>query len=290
MTDSAEKTRGGRERRRYRRRNVVDREMVTVELGGGRTGILIDLSKEGMAVQPFLPIPTGTELDFHFDLPRGAGRIQGRAVVTSAAQRGRAGLRFLHLSDPSITHLDGWLRMTRDPFAVPEQESLQVKATAQHLTASGLESQELDTQTALEMVAARARVVTRADGAAIIIAAANGGFVCRASAGKAPPAGSAAALDASLTGECLRTGVIVSCGDAQSDPRVNPVACERLGVRSVLVVPVLANGGVSGAVEVLSSAAQAFREKDLARLRELADITSSIVASELAGPVLAGEN
>src|SRR5512142_3539534 len=118
-----DKPRRGRERRRHHRGNVVDRQMVTVELGGGRTGILIDLSESGMAVQPFLPVPAGTELEFHFDLPRGAGRIAGKGTVNSAARTGRIGVQFDHLSDRSATHLRDWLKITRDPFASSRTEA-----------------------------------------------------------------------------------------------------------------------------------------------------------------------
>lgn len=272
----ADKTkRGGRERRRFHRRNVVDRQMVTVELGGGRTGILIDLSENGMAVQPFLPIPAGTELDFHFDLPRGAGRISGKGTVNSATRTGRVGVQFLQLTDRSSTHLQEWLKVTRDPFAVSEATASVPLAPHSVPSGSG-PNDELDTESALAMIADRARSVTRSEGAAIIVAGPTG-FVCRASSGKAPATGTPAAADGSLTGECLRLGVTVMCEDTAADARVNPMACEHLKVRSVLVVPLVLDGAVSGALEVLSSASNAFTEKDVARLEQLADIASGVL-------------
>jgi hypothetical protein len=271
--------RAGRERRRYHRRNVVDRQMVTVELGGGRTGILLDLSQKGMAVQPFLPIPAGTELDFHFDLPRGGGRISGKGTVSSATRTGRVGIQFLHLAERSSGHLEDWLKLTRDPFAVPEPAaSVPVAQHQSPVSPVASPNDELDTDAALGMIADRARSVTRADGAALIVAGSSS-FLCRASSGRAPSPGTPAAADASLTGECLRLGVIVSCNDTRTDPRVNPMACEQLKVRSVLVVPVLIDGHIFGALEVLSSVADGFTEKDVARLEQLADIASGVLAN-----------
>lgn len=257
--------------------------MVTVELGGGRTGILIDLSESGMAVQPFLPVPAGTELEFHFDLPRGAGRIAGKGTVNSAARTGRIGVQFDHLSDRSATHLRDWLKITRDPFASSRTEAPALTPTAPDLEFAPAPNDELDLDTALEMIADRARSLTRADGAAVIVAAAYG-FACCASSGRAPAKGTPAAADASLTGECLRLGVTVSCSDTATDPRVNPMACEQLKVRSVLVVPMLIDGRTFGALEVLSSVADKFSEKDVARLEQLADIASGVLANSDAEP------
>ncbi len=276
MTDfGADKTkRAGRERRRFRRRNVVDRQMVTVELGGGRTGILIDLSESGMAVQPFLPIPAGTELDFHFDLPRGAGRIAGKGKVNSATRTGRVGIEFLHLTDRSSSHLADWLKVTRDPFGSGEATTT---AGSQPTTYGTSANDQLDADGALAMIAERARAMTRADGSAIIVAGAFW-YVCRASSGRAPAPGTPAAADSSLTGECLRLGVTVTCRDTAEDERVNAMACEQLKVRSIAVVPILVEGHVYGAVEVLSSKAEAFTERDVARVEQLAEIASGVLA------------
>jgi hypothetical protein len=284
MTElSDEKTRrAGRERRRSHRRNVVDRQMVTVELGGGRTGILIDLSESGMAVQPFLPIAAGTELDFHFDLPRGAGRISGKGTVNSATRTGRVGIEFLHLTERSLSHLQAWLKVTRDPFTVPEAASTPWPSlpAGKPLKTGLAESDELDQSTALAMIADRARSITRSDGAVIIIASSTG-FICCASSGRAPAKGTPAAADASLTGECLRLGLTVLCNDTSTDARVNPMACEHFNLRAVLVVPLIVDSRTIGALEVLSPVADSFTERDVARVEQLADIASGILLGDV---------
>lgn len=44
-------------------------------------------------------------------------------------------------------------------------------------------------------------------------------------------------IDSSLSGLCVRSGVMLDCANTHADPRVDLEACERLGLRSMLVVP-----------------------------------------------------
>ena len=53
-----------------------------------------------------------------------------------------------------------------------------------------------------------------------------------------------------LTAECLRTHQVQRCEDALVDPRADAEASRRLGVRSVMIVPVLRNGELAGVLEV----------------------------------------
>ena len=75
------------------------------------------------------------------------------------------------------------------------------------------------------------------DGAAIELAE-GGAMVYRAVAGLAEgQLGLRLNIDSSLSGLCVRSGVMLDCADTHADPRVDLEACERLGLRSMLVVP-----------------------------------------------------
>jgi diguanylate cyclase (GGDEF)-like protein len=68
-----------------------------------------------------------------------------------------------------------------------------------------------------------------------------------------------------LTGEVLR------CDDAHTDDRVDRDACDRLGVRSMIVVPLRDGGQTLGVLKVASDRVAAFDDDDVATLQELAD-------------------
>jgi hypothetical protein len=267
----------GRDRRYFRRKNVVDRQLVTVDLGDGRSGILIDISEDGIAVQPFLPLRVGTRVRFEFDLPRGSGRVSGHGVVMWTGRTGRTGIHFVRLTQRSWNHVESWLKAAEDPLGQAirkfKMHNEQHVVTAQRVEEQGAD--DLDLETALNLIAERACSATRAEGAALIMAS-RGGFICRASVGNAPDAGVKVSLDSTVTGDCLRLGLTINCADATTDKRVNAAALQQLKIRSILVVPVLAGTQVMGAIEVLSSGESAFTERDVSRLEQLANIAAQL--------------
>jgi TonB family protein len=131
---------------------------------------------------------------------------------------------------------------------------------------NGRPSREFSTSPALDAVlnqiAMQACLATGATGAAIAIAR-KGEMVCRASAGDTAP-GLGARLDtkAGLTGLCVSTKQIQRCEDAFTDPRVDSEASRELGVRSLLVLPLISQSLVAGVVELLSSRPRAFSDRD----------------------------
>jgi protein TonB len=101
----------------------------------------------------------------------------------------------------------------------------------------------------------------------------NGTVVCRARSGEtAPPLGASLSADSGISGECLRTGEILHCGDTQSDVRVDPEVCGRLGLRSMAIVPIVGWHGINGILEVFSTQPRAFTEEHIAWLKQLATL------------------
>jgi TonB family protein len=127
-------------------------------------------------------------------------------------------------------------------------------------------SPELSADLALEIVLNEvvdsACTATGATGAAIVLQR-DGEMVCRASSGStAPELGSRLDTASGLSGECIKTRTTQRCGDVLSDPRVDAVASQRLGVRSVMVMPLIRDGELAGVFEVFSSLPNAFGERD----------------------------
>jgi TonB family protein len=151
------------------------------------------------------------------------------------------------------------------------------RALAAH--GGGEASFELALDLVLHEVVEQARAATGATGAAIALARA-GEMVCRATSGPdAPDLGVRLETTSGLSGACLQTGTIQLCGDTETDPRVDAEACRRLGVRSILVLPLGDGPQPFGILEVFSSLLDAFGDQDVSSLRNLA---RRVLASRLA--------
>jgi N-acetylmuramoyl-L-alanine amidase len=132
----------------------------------------------------------------------------------------------------------------------------------------------------LQLVAERALAITGADGMAIAWAEGDA-IVCRASAGSiAPDAGIRLDPNSGFSGECLVSGRIVRCDDTDTDPRVNLEACRRLGVRSMLAVPISAKENVIGLLEAFSNEPYGFNDSDVSSLCLLAELILSAMKPE----------
>ena len=154
------------------------------------------------------------------------------------------------------------------------------RALAAH--GGGAASFELALDLVLHEVVEQARVATGATGAAIALARA-GEMVCRATSGPdAPDLGVRLETTSGLSGACLQTGTIQLCGDTENDPRVDAEACRRLGVRSILVLPVGEGPQPFGILEVFSSLLDAFGDQDVSSLRNLA---RRVVANNVANSI-----
>ena len=159
--------------------------------------------------------------------------------------------------------------------APPEAESdlAGLAARVSALSGNGL-SNELSSDLALEIVlnqiVEQARWATGATDAAIVLER-HGELVCRASTGaNAFELGVRLDTEAGLSGACVKTRQMQRCDDAQSDPRADMEAYRLLGIRSVMILPLLRNNDLVGVFEVFSSRPSAFGERDERTVKTLA--------------------
>jgi len=139
----------------------------------------------------------------------------------------------------------------------------------------------------LHEILQQARLATAASGAVVALACGDK-MVCRATLGdKAPSAGVCLNTRSGLSGACVQTREMQLCDDTLADPRVNVVACRDLGIRSIVVLPVLDGGELWGLLELFSSAPRAFNESDLQALQSLSRKISSTVHEAIEGGVIA---
>ena len=119
----------------------------------------------------------------------------------------------------------------------------------------------------------RAAEATRASAAALALARGDE-MVCRAATGHlAPDLGIPLNTRDGLSGACLQTRQPQLSVDTEFDPRVDPAISRRLGIRSILIVPVfdMNNALFTGVLEVFSTSPAAFSNSDQKLLEGFAE-------------------
>ena len=144
---------------------------------------------------------------------------------------------------------------------------------------SGLAPDAIPSEIANEMVESsrlnrileEACLASGATGAAIALVQ-GAHMVCRVATGpNAPDVGTRLDPSIGLSGSCIRTRQLQQCNDTETDPRVDLENCRGLGVRSILVLPLIDGCELVGLFEILSSRPNAFVELDLRSFQTLID-------------------
>jgi GAF domain-containing protein len=137
---------------------------------------------------------------------------------------------------------------------------------------------EIDLEPAISVIAERAQALTGASGAAIALRKGDE-MVCRARAGRtAPDLGVRLQSDTGISADCVRTGEVVLCHDAEKNPQVDLAACQRLGVRSILAAPLRHFRKTLGVFEVFSAAPYAFAARDVATMQLLSSVMVAAIS------------
>jgi GAF domain-containing protein len=173
-------------------------------------------------------------------------------------------------------------------LARPRHHHRQISATQALINAG-----EIDLEPGISIIAEKAQTLTGATGAAIALRRGNE-IVCRARTGRtAPDIGVRLQTDSGLSAECVRTGEVLLCNDAESNPRVDWASCRRMGVRSILVAPLRHFRRTLGVFEVLSSTPRAFDNNDVATMQFLSGMMvatiSRLSSLQPAPPAASGE-
>jgi putative methionine-R-sulfoxide reductase with GAF domain len=270
---------------------------------GVGSGMILDLSEQGLSMLSPVPVEANRTIPLKFKLSEPAAGLETTAYIAWADTLGRAGIRFSDLPEEGRLRLRDWLAVhaSRPSVNAPkfkldesileelrqsppvvvdkprtiyfegEQNSSEKNGDGRSLTAQfEFKSLGSDLDAALNVVAERAQVLTRSSGAAVALAS-NGSLTCRARAGEgAPILGSAVDINNGFSGGCIRTGKTLRCDDAQSDPRVDAAACQRLVIRSIVAAPIQYDRQTVGLLEVFSERPFAFDEGDVAVVERLA--------------------
>jgi GAF domain-containing protein len=137
---------------------------------------------------------------------------------------------------------------------------------------------ELDLEPAISVIAERAQALTGATGSAIALRHGDE-IICRARTGRtAPDLGVRLQTDSGISADCVRTGEIVLCHDAERNPSVDLASCRRLGARSILAAPLRHFRRTLGVFEVLSGAPHAFDNRDVATMQLLSSLMVAAIS------------
>ncbi|MEM5438550.1 PAS domain S-box protein [Paraburkholderia diazotrophica] len=86
--------------------------------------------------------------------------------------------------------------------------------------------------------------------------------------------------DGSLSGLCSREKHLLYSADTSNDPRVDAQACERVGAKSMVVVPLLYQAEVAGVVKLMSDRRDGFCADDVETLERIASLVASGMAHQ----------
>jgi TonB family protein len=147
--------------------------------------------------------------------------------------------------------------------------SLAELATALSAHGGGALSADLALDLVLNEIVEHARLATGATAAAIALARGDE-IVCRATTGaNAPDLGVRLEVHSGLSGACVQSKKWQRCDDTETDSRVDAEICRSLGVRSILVFPVVREDKLLGVFEIFSPRPNAFSDREIQTLQAL---------------------
>lgn len=134
-----------------------------------------------------------------------------------------------------------------------------------------------DIAAVMTLVTDRALLLTSGDGAAVELLEGED-MVYRATSGIAwAQLGLRLKASSSLSGYSVRSGELVNCPDVEFDARVDLAACRRIGLRSMIVVPLKHEGVPVGVLKVMSKRANAFGADEQLVLELLSELVASVM-------------
>ena len=299
------------ERRRWVRQKLYT--PVYASFNGPQTGMVVDLSElldlhqDGFSVQTSERLEVNRAVAIYLELPETKSYIHGSGQVMWSDDTGRGGIRFSGLPESSRQVLKEWLfgnlliacsnyasrteQLSRRDI---EEEKFSEPALAIHtatvvpisdgsgnrssVEAVRREVREIgdDVDAVLQLITERVLSLTGASGAALAFLT-DDKMICRAHAGDpAPPLGAPLDMNQGLSGECVRTGLLVSCEDMENDPRVHPDIGRALGIGSLMAAPIVSDFRVVGLLEAFSPHAHSFTKAHGTALDRLVEMIPKV--------------
>ena len=140
----------------------------------------------------------------------------------------------------------------------------------------------IETPKFLDLMLSKAQHITGATGAAVALVEGDD-LVCRATLGETvPELGVRLNRQSGISGQCARLAKMLYCENAETDPQVNRSACQHLGVKAIVALPLVQRGVVVGVFDVFSSHAYAFSNRQIDALEALGQVMAERIHVRLA--------
>lgn len=137
-----------------------------------------------------------------------------------------------------------------------------------------IQTSHLDLASTTNLVVERILKITGAQGAAVgiledehLVYHAGRGILARHMGQSMRP-------EATLSSSTMLHGVILRCTDASTDFRVNPEITKRLGIGSLISVPIFHSGRIGGALELVFAKTDAFHDQDVRTCQLMAGLVT----------------
>jgi signal transduction histidine kinase len=167
-------------------------------------------------------------------------------------------------------------RLVRDVESQHRRERERTRAVIEsqaHIAAAGL-----DARSAMERIAQRATELTGGTGAVVEMVDGEDLVYTVATGALEPFVSSRVKRASSLSGLAIARDEVLLCDDAEEDDRVDREMCRRVGLRSMVVVPLRAQREVLGVLKVAAGVPNAFDDTHVETLEVLANVMSSALA------------
>lgn len=129
----------------------------------------------------------------------------------------------------------------------------------------------------MDLVTHRAQQITNAHGACVELIVKNE-LIYSASSGFAEHfLGLRLSTRNSLSGECIKLRTTLICSNIEEDSRVNKTACRKIGLKSMIVTPLICGKDVVGVLKVLSANVDHFTDNNI----NILELMSGLIAAAM---------
>lgn len=135
--------------------------------------------------------------------------------------------------------------------------------------------QGLDLSGVMFLVAHRAQQLSNANGAVVELSEKDEMVYTAASGITERQLGLRIKAEGSLSGLCLKLGYPLICDNVETDDRVDKVACAKVGLNSMIVVPLKHDDMSVGVLKVVSKEINAFEKVDIRLLELMSDLIAA---------------
>jgi GAF domain-containing protein len=180
----------------------------------------------------------------------------------------------LHSSAPA----SGEVKAVTKASPAPSSENFTVVLSQIVDTQHQIQSEHLDLEPAMALIAERAREITHAAGAGIgMLDGLNVRY--RAAAGSLTLlTGSEVPMEKALGSASLRIGQVIRCSNVNLEFLVDAQECEDRGIEALIAAPIYHAGAVAGTLELYYGKSQTFNESDVHTCQFMAGLVGEVLS------------